>query len=260
MKKAFLSVLFSACCFSTAHAANLVIESFDTDGFLAGATPSVGANWNAYTTYSKAGGVLTRTSGTGALGAGVALGGTLASGGVYNLTSTIAFAANNAPGTGVWGIGFSQTTDILTNATSSGGSPWIFIRENGEIGFRALPENNASGTIIAAPAGTNQPGNSYTFRLSIDTTTALWTVNAFLSVNGGTESQLDLNGASAGSTHTYASNPTIGYVGITSTAAAGIGNLDNFTLTGPLPVPEPSTALLSAFGILGLTTLRNRRS
>jgi len=259
VKKALFSAVLSVFCFSSAYSANLVVENFDTDGFLAGATPATGANWNAYTQYSKAGGVLTRTTGTtGAIGAGVSLGGTLASG-VYDLTSTINYAANASPGTGVWGFGYSQTTDVLTSTTTPGGSPWIYMRENGEIGFRALPTNNTSGTIIARALGTNQPGGAYTIRLSLDTTAALWSVNAYLSINGGAETQLDLNGASAGLTHTYTTNPTIGYVGITSTATAGLGSLDNFSLVGPALIPEPSSAVLSLLGALGLVTLRKRR-
>lgn len=259
MKKTLLSIVITTFCFSAAHGANLVVENFNTDGQLAGATPSTGANWNAYIQYSKAGGVLTRTSGTGAIGAGNLLGGTLASG-VYDLTATINFTANATPGTGVWGIGYSQTTDVLTLTTTAGGSPWIFMRENGEIGFRALPTNNTSGTIIARAASSSQPGGSYTIRLSLDTTSALWTVNAYLSINGGAETQLDLNGATAGLSHAYSgTNPTINYVGITSTAAAGVGNMDNFSFIGPELIPEPSSAVLSLLGVLGLVTLRKRR-
>jgi len=259
MKKTLLSIVSSAFCFSAAHGANLVVENFNTDGLLAGATPSVGANWNAYTQYSKSGGVLTRTSGTGAIGAGNLLGGTLASG-VYDLTSTINFAANATPGTGVWGTGFSQTTDVLTVTTTAGGSPWIFMRENGEIAFRAAPIDNTTGTtIIARPSGA-QPGGAYTIRLSLNTTAALWTVNAYLSINGGAETQLDLNGANAGLTHAYSgTNPTINYVGITSTAVAGVGSMDNFSFVGPELIPEPSSAVLSLLGVLGLVTLRKRR-
>jgi hypothetical protein len=258
MKKTLLSIVITTFYFSAAHGANLVVENFDSDGFLAGATPQTGANWNAYTQYSKAGGVLTRTSGTGAIGAGNRLGGTLASG-VYDLTATINFAANASPGTGVWGIGYSQTTDVFTSTTTPGGSPWIFMRENGEIAFRALPENNTSGTIIARASSATQPGGAYTIRLSLNTSAALWTVNAFLSINGGAETQLDLNGAAAGSTHTFGTNPTINYVGITSTANAGVGSMDNFTFVGPELIPEPSSAVLSLLGVLGLVTLRKRR-
>jgi hypothetical protein len=250
------------------QAAILVQDDFSTSGALNGSTPDVsitGGKWIANPGYSSDGSTVTKIAGN--IGAGVALGGTLASGGTYNISATISFNASGAAGTSVWGFGLSQNTttgSALTGTDGSGGSPWIFIRENGAIEFRPLPSNNSTGSIIvvAAPGGT--PATSavvYNLRLSISTVGATWVVSGFLSTNGGGETQLDLNGLSTtGLTYTYATNPTVGYVGITSTANAGIGSLDNLLMEGPLPVPEPSAALLGAIGALGICSLRRRHA
>ena len=249
------------------QAAILVQDDFSTAGVINGSTLDTsinGSKWSANTGFTSDGSVLKKALNN--LGATVSLGGTLASGaggGTYNLSATIAFAANPTTSTGVWGIGLSQTAGALTSTVTDGGSPWIFIRENGAIEFRALPSNNTLGSISVVPAraGSAVPDVSYNLRLSINTTGVDWVVSAFLATNGGAETQLDINGANAGLTHIYSSgNPTVGFAGITATAPSGIGSLDNYLFEGPLPVPEPSAALLGAIGAFGFCSLRKRRA
>jgi hypothetical protein len=260
MKIGLPFLLVAGLVIATSHAAILVSDDFSTAGALTGTTPDTsvnGSNWIANGVFSSSGGVLTRTSGTGGAGAGVALGGTLGTG-VYNLSATISFAANTTPTTGVWGFGLSQAAPgALTDTGTAGGSPWIFVRENGAIDFRALPSNNSMGSISVVSAGTNQPGTSYSLRLSIDTTAPTWVVSAFLGINGGAETQLDLAPSNAGTlNHIYDNSPTIGYVDITSTTT--VGTLDNLLFEGPLPVPEPASAAIASLGFAGLC-LRRRR-
>lgn len=262
MKSSFVFFLATGLLTGFGHAVVLVSDDFSTAGTLNNTTPDTsvnGTNWIANSLFSSSGGVLTRTSGTGGIGAGVALGGTLGSG-TYNLSATINFASNGTPGTGVWGFGLSQAAPgALTDTGSSGGVPWMFVRENGSIEFRGLPSNNTSGSIIVVGAGTNQPGTSYALRISINTTTPTWVVSAFLGLNGGSETQLDLAPSNAGSmTYTYASNPTVGYVDVTNTTS--IGNLDNLLFEGPTLVPEPTSAALASLGLATICLRRRRRN
>lgn len=242
------------------QAVTLISDDFSGTGNLNGSTPDVSiasTTWIANSAYATGSGTLGRT-GTGASGAGIFLGNTIGSSpGIYELSADIAFAANGSPGTGVHGIGFSASqtiTSVYTDASpTTAGRPWMFLRENGLVEIR-------SGTTTIFNSGTPVfgSGTGYNLRMVLDTSAASWTLNAFVTNLSTTAvTQIDLNGATAGSTYTYAINPTdIAYVGLTSTTV--LGRIDNFLLTGPVIIPEPSAALLAA-GALGFSILRRRR-
>ncbi len=245
---------------TSSQAVTLISDDFSGTGNLNGSTPDVSiasTTWIANSAYTTAGGNLGR-GGSGTAGAGIFLGNTIgSSSGIYELSAEITFATNGSPSTGVHGIGFSAsqtTTSVYTDASpTTTGSPWMFLRENGLVEIRS-----GATTLFNSGSPAFASGTGYQLRMVLDTSAAFWTLNAFVkNLSTTVETQIDLNGATAGSTYTYAINPSdSAYVGFTSTTT--LGRIDNFLLTGPVIIPEPSAALLAA-GALGFSILRRRR-
>jgi hypothetical protein len=161
-----------------------------------------------------------------------------------------------------------QVTGTLSTGTSNGGDlspnggrPWTFLRENGAMNVYA-GSATVAGTGTGAlggglPAGTYPDGSSYTISLVLNTALSNWTLDTY--VNGV---QLDLNGATAGDTYTYASNPSgISYVAISASPSTvnPIATVDNFTLTVQA-VPEPSTFGVLVLGGLTFASIARVRS
>jgi hypothetical protein len=97
-------------------------------------------------------------------------------------------------------------------------------------------------------------GTPHNFKLELDTTGTFWTVNAYVD-----NTQVDLNGAAAGMTFTYTTNPiTSRYVAMSTgvSGTGGTGTVDNFLLTGT--VPEPS-AMVLVLASLGISSIQRRR-
>jgi PEP-CTERM motif-containing protein len=121
-------------------------------------------------------------------------------------------------------------------------SPWMFKR--GDSGSPAydtttfLGPSTSGGLVTGVPSG-SQPSPT-DFRIVLDTTPALWTVEWFI------------DGSSV-RTATYASNPSITNVGLFRFESAA-GSVDNFRLT---QVPEPGSLALLGLG-LGLLAAHRR--
>jgi hypothetical protein len=189
--------------------------------------------------------------------------------GVYELSLDITQPSTLPTDTSWIGFGFAQGSPalggavdvsqqfVVTGSNGNNGAPWTLNRLTGAVNTFAGPSNTNQVT-----AGTAATGSTHNIKLQLDTSTASWTLNAFID---GTA--LDLNGtANAGTAYTYAAgnNPTAShYVGIATAQNSGqvgaVGTIDNFVLTGPVPAPEPGTiGLLGAAGV-GLLARRRRR-
>jgi hypothetical protein len=167
---------------------------------------------------------------------------------------TVGFTAGNNTSAGA---NRNHLANITSTATLAG-QPAIGLRADGVI---TVVEGNS--TIFSGSLGGYVDDSTYAIRLRLDTTTVNWTVNASVyDYTNATETFLDLNGVAAGLTYTYATNPTIRYVGVSSNVnAADSANsyMDNF-LFQTVVIPEPSTyaMLLGGIGLLGFLRRRSK--
>jgi hypothetical protein len=237
-------------------AAVIYSDNFDFTGSLDGRTPTIttdGNQWTASTasstpstgSYDGDGSVVDRT---GTDGTRAYLPFSPDTGTVYTLKAEISHTGNNSWMT----LGFGPSSPGNDAFFNNGGISSLLLRANGDADWFEGP-----GTGGAGISGDGTPISGFTvdtfyeFELVLDTTGSQWTVDAFAA-----GSQLDLNGAAAGLTHTWSSNPTIGSVMLTSNGEAK-GSYDNFELT---VIPEPSAGLLALLGLLPLLAIRRRRS
>jgi hypothetical protein len=256
---------------TAAHGAVLVSDNFDsvaTGSNINGRTPNTtvnGAKWVASTAdfFGNGAGGLNADSRLTRSGF-VDVGSYLSSNpGLYELSLDINQPSTLPSDTSWIGFGFAQGStalggapDVSQQLVTNNGAPWMLFRLNGQVITFGGPSNTNQANTTTASLG-----STHNFKLQLDTAAARWTVNAFLD-----GAQLDLNGATAGNTYTYAagSNPTASHlVGIATAQnvnqVGAVGTIDNFVLTGPAPVPEPGTVgLLGAAGV-GLLARRRRR-
>jgi len=137
------------------------------------------------------------------------------SGAFYFLTASLYLpAANN------WiGLGFSQNATPSTNASAERftdpnvkGNPWMDIREGNAINFFGGPE-----TSLGSAATNAEPSvGTYTLTIILNTLAAKWATAAY--VNGVIQGTNVVGGAQLGTNIVYATNPPIGYVGLTQQA------------------------------------------
>lgn len=253
-----------------AGAAVLIADNFDdvaSGASLAGRVPAStlnGAAWIAPATNltgNGTGGLSANSANGNTAGLNLGAGFFTANPGVYELSVDIT-QPSSSPSDQSWlGFGFAQGTSASNftslntgdNLVNSRGAPWLLHRLNGaEIVF-AGPGN--TNTALSLPSGSVSTGVTHNFRLVLDTTGAQWTVNGFLD-----GVQQDLNGAAAGSTYTYAANPTDTHFVAIGTGLNGtgtVGTIDNFSFSGPVPVPEPAGVGL-AFAAAALLAGRRR--
>lgn len=251
-----------------AGAAVLFSDNFDdvaNGSSLAGRTPGTsfnGATWvgpAGNLTGDGAGGIFGNASGGGATAAiDLTAGHLIAHPGIYEISVDITLPAGTSTAASWLGMGFAQgagTSSINTtgNLVDNNGAPWLLNRRNGaEIVFAGPANTNQA---LSLTSGSVSTGVAHNFRLVLDTSLPQWTVNGFLD-----GVQQDLNGAAAGNTYTYVSNPvnthfvTIG-TGFNTTSATG--TFDNFLVTGV--VPEPATAGLALIGAAGFMMRRRAR-
>lgn len=251
----------------TAHAAVVISDTFSDDGALNGSAPDLspgGATWQASGGGSASGGVYSVTT-TGTQTSVIDLGSNyFANPGVYTLSATVTMPTATSS-TSWLGIGFvanpvlnghmgaSGTLNGLQGTTgNNAGQPWMFLRQNGQLNVYRGPGTSAQTSAIST---TFTAGTAYTLSLVLNTTGANWFIDAY--VDGV---QLDLNGATAGNSSVFASNPTddLRYVGFSQNGGSfGTITLDNFTLDAA-PVPEPTASLALAGAGLLLLGIRRR--
>lgn len=167
---------------------------------------------------------------------------------IYTLSMTAAqpsFAASTA---GWLGLGFTagNTASDTSFATATiGAAPWLLWRPS------TAANPNQSQVVTRLGPGTSLDGSgdnqnegpftgTQTLTIVLNTVGAAWTAEWFV-------------GAISVRSSTYATNPTINYVGF-ARENGQTSTITNFELTS---VPEPSAALLGGLGLLAL--LRRRR-
>ncbi|MGE9291598.1 MAG: PEP-CTERM sorting domain-containing protein [Puniceicoccales bacterium] len=167
---------------------------------------------------------------------------------VYSLSANLSMTPST--GESWYAIGFNEEFSTSSNTgfynpDEVEGQPWLFVRNNGEVQVRYDEDNYMY-------SGSGFDVSDMNLELILDTSVAQWTVDAY--IDGV---QLDLNGAAAGSTYTYSTNPSsIGSVGLSGTAGV-VGTIQDFTLQ---TVPEPQAfALLFGLGALCVVVTRRRR-
>lgn len=227
----------------TAIAAPIVSDSFNTDGALNNRIADSGQTWSANAGWTTSvGNAVYDGGGNGMAGITLAPNYFANNPGIYQLEATVSISTT---GTEWIAIGFSQNIETPDGnghfqSDEDGGRPWLLLRGNGATFLRS---DGNTGDIT--PGGTFPTSNS-TLKLIYDTSVPNWTFDAY--ING---TQLDLNGATAGNTFTYSTNPTaIRSVGLTGNNLVS-GSVHDFSLSA---IPEPSSLLLlaTALGALGL--------
>lgn len=264
-RQTLAAILLGLVALSThALAANtLIYDDFSRTGTLSLSTPVTtvaGAKWQALnnataSTWSTSGTVLTAgldQQQTAAIDLGAGYFSTHA--GTYTLSAEITMTSGS---TGKWlSLGFIQTGAISSGLGgamngSDAGWPWILLRDNGGVSVFGGP--TTSNSLASLGAGSFTVGSPLTLSLVLNTSLTNWTLDAYV---GAT--QLDLNGATVGSTYTFSSNPDIQYVGLSdSGGGSGLQSVDNFTLV--TSVPEPSIGALFVPALLTLVFLSKKR-
>jgi len=241
----------------------LVSDDFSGTGGLNGQTPDTTVNsaaWNANAVYQTNGTLSSNSGNTSGFSAYLNLGEDYFADhpGIYDLSVDVFFTANASPGTTYLGVGFSgegssagsTATNAVMGSANSRGTPWMFLRENGQL----IVRSNNNTDLFSSSTGDYASGSSYRLRLVLNTSLPLWTVDAYVG-----SVQLDLNGAAAGFTYAYAANPeVIRYLTFSTNNNAGAW-FDNLQLTFAA-IPEPSGGMLLGMGVLGLAAFRRRKA
>ena len=233
---------------ASAHAATVIYsDSFGRTGDINASAPDIrpGAEtWTGSTTW--------KTNGTqaehdvpapaGDNGFHALLPFTPVTGNVYRLEASISANHVGSAAANRWvGIGFNPTTTITgSNLYPSAASPILFESSVGWKAFRLL-----GNELSPVATGTATAGLAEQYAIELDTTNPLWTVSFFVHGN-----------PIPVSTQAYATNPSIGAVGIMSWTPSYDGNaayVDNFKLS---VIPEPSSSLL--FTMIGTLALLRR--
>lgn len=226
--------------------------NFGTSGTpvtLNGRTPTITTGTNTWTSANITGNGsdVGQTGGSGSATAYLPF--TPLTGQIYELTALMSNASSVA--TSFVSLGFNQNAapTTTTNFAGNSGIGHVALRQTGNLQWWEGPATGGFTTSNVAISGYTA-GTFYEFKLLLNTMAANWTMDLFF--NG---SQVDINGATAGSSHTWATNPTIGSIQISSSAISAQARWNSVTLTA---IPEPSFAGLVALS--GLLAFRRRRA
>jgi hypothetical protein len=214
--------------------ATLNATAADTSSAFAGGT--AGATWTSGTTgaginETATGASFTTADQAGANAAFLPI--TIAAGYVYTLQATLTTS-------GAWtSLGFSSTSNNGQWNETDGKAPWALLGG----GPTFFGGGTSPGTNTDNPqAWTSTASGTATVTITLNTTLPAWSTFATI---GGVDS----------TTFTYATNPTINFVGFGQAFATS--NVTDFSLSA-VAVPEPSAAILGGLGVLAF--LRRRRA
>jgi hypothetical protein len=143
-----------------------------------------------------------------------------------------------------FGLPDATTSGNFTSVAPNGGNGTMILRENGAYGSFTTRggTNNITGTPAAAvPSFT--AGTFYDYKVVLDTSGANWVTTYHL-------------GGNQVASFTWSTDPSIGYVMLTSNTTSGSARFDDFLLTAQA-VPEPASVALC--GLAGMLALSRRR-
>ncbi len=244
----YLSLPILGLTLATSQAAVYTHTFNEGTGTLDGvAVDSGGANWLAEnidangTTSNSGGAVLPYNFGSGQ----------------YEVTADI--SRTGADSTGLASIYFTTSNPLEAGyfTSSSVGAYGVFaLRINGdfEIWGGLANSNNVDGGDLTDYGFDLRDDVSGQLRMLLDTTGSSWTIDGFFTPNGESEAQIDLNGATAGNTYTFDTNPS-SFTGAGITWSGTSTTYNNFTLD---VIPEPSASALLGIGFAALL-MRKRR-
>lgn len=169
-------------------------------------------------------------------------------GNIYQLKVTMDLSSSS---TAQWvGLGFSDALSGNSGAYAYGsgisGYSWMLHTDAGGNQVQAF-----GGAQIDNFVGWNWSLNPVDMRIVLDTTSAAWKTDFFITSSATGASEVTLG------SFTYAVNPTIAAVGLTKVQDVG-GFVDNFSLEVQV-VPEPTTLALGLVGGLSLLVAAKRR-
>ena len=179
--------------------------------------------------------------------------------GVYQLSMSL--KSHEADSNSWVGIGFSEDAvdSSSLSTTDNAARAWVAMRQSGSVSVYAGPGATnplTSGTGLPAVSTSNTEIHTYT--VVLDTSLPDWTFQVLLD-----GAAIDL-GSTGNKTHTFDGGlADLRYLMIGAsqggvTSPSGIATIDDFSFTGPTPVPEPATAIMIALSGISCF-LRKRR-
>lgn len=255
-------------CAPLAEAVTLIQDSFDTlslDENLNGRTPDVslaGGTWLTNSINLRGdgdGGVKAFYNFSRSISIDLGSGYFTTNPGIYQLSMSL--KSHEADANSWVGIGFTENAmDSSSLSTQGNGArAWMMMRQSGQVNVYAGP-----GTTNALTNGTGLPSIAtdntvaHTFTLVLDTSQPNWTLQLLVD---GTAVGL---GVAGNTTYTFDGELSdLQYLMIGASqggvdSPSGVATIDDFSFSGPPPVPEPSSVALIAFSGAGCF-LRKRR-
>lgn len=235
----------------TSSAATVIYaDDFNFTGGMNGRTPTIttgGATWNTVVSAADAwSGNGSSVNSTTAVRSAL-LPFTPEDGYIYELSVKMSGASTGTSSNWIsvgFGLPTSTTSGNFTSGAPNGGNGTMILRENGNYGsFTSRGGTNSiTGTPSAAiPSFT--AGTFYDYKVTLDTSGANWVTKYHF---GGSEV----------ASFTWTTDPSIGYVMLTSNTTSGSARFDDFLLTAQA-VPEPASVALC--GLAGMLALSRRR-
>jgi hypothetical protein len=246
-----------------AQAVTLIQDSFETlaaDGTLNGREPDLslaGGTWLTNSVNFKGdgdGGMKVVYTASRSISIDLGDGYLTTNPGVYELSMSL--KSHDASSNSWVGIGFTEQAGASTSLATAenAAQAWVMMRQSGSVHVYAGP-----GTGGALTSGTDLPSVStssslvHTFTLVLDTSLPQWTLQMLLD---GTAVDL---GSTGNKTYTFGGELAgLRYLMIGASqggvaSPTGTAIIDNFSFSGPEPIPEPTSAALIALSTLACT-------